>query len=187
MKVDNNLNTLLFLIVMKCLHCKKKVAINLSYLPPLCRFCFSHVIEKRIRKHIRINSLFRSGDVVVTNNNLCFYLLKKIIKNPRVKIVKKSSQKKAKIVIPWTTDDEIADFLENLFVNKKRKKTKEIKLLIRITDKEAILFAKNKNINYSPRKKKKQILHMLDKMEKKYPETRFSLLKSVDELEGIIQ
>ena len=69
-----------------------------------------------------------------------------------------------------------------ILFNKKEPKVKGIKLLRTITDKEALLFAKHNNIKFTPNKKNKRIKEILDKLERLYPQTRFSLSKSVKAL-----
>lgn len=188
---------------MKCFKCKKnKAVVDLFYIKNLCKSCFFKIIERRLRKHIRLNKLFKKNDRILIIDNLSFYLVKKIIKDLPVKIffkeipVNSLNNKKIKdyirnnkinrIVIPWTLDDEISLFLENIFLNKKTRIKKDyIKLLKTVTDKEIILFARLKNIKFRENKKNKEIKEFLDKLEYKHPETKFSLLRSINQLEKL--
>ena len=94
-----------------------------------------------------------------------------------------------KIIIPWNADKEDEYFLENIFSNQKSKfaghfiiKEKTyIKLLLPALQAEVEIFAKIKGLKFKTRKKTK-ISDMLDKLEKEYPEVKFSLLKSSQEL-----
>ena len=52
-------------------------------------------------------------------------------------------------------------------------------------DKELEAFAKAKDLSFTP-KEKGNIAELLDKLEAKHPETRFSLGKSVEEIRKII-
>jgi hypothetical protein len=141
---------------------------------------FSQRIEKRIRKDIRINRFFKKDDKIYVNDKLSKLLIEHIIGTlPKTYTNKKKANK---IVIKYTLDDECDNFLNNLLFNKKIKKIEGIKLLRTITDKEALLFAKYNNIKFIPNKKNNQIKNILDKLENLYPQTRFSLLKSIKNL-----
>ena len=56
---------------MKCVQCgKRKATVFLAHLNHLCLNCASHLIEKRIRKHMRMNRLIRREDVIWTTDTL---------------------------------------------------------------------------------------------------------------------
>lgn len=169
---------------MRCIKCKrKKQLINLASLEPLCKDCFCKVIEKRIRKKIRLNKLFKKGDRILIADELSFFLVKKIIKDLPVKLfLRKAKGKISKRVVKWTLDDELLVFLKNMFFGKKAKKPKQISILDVITDNEAIMFSKLNKIKFKPSIKDKNIANMLERLEKKYPEIRFSLSRSISEL-----
>jgi len=186
---------------MKCSHCKRNNAIlNLKYSGALCKKCFLRLIEARVRKYARLNKIFKKNDRILTIDPLSNFLVKKIIHRLPVKIHNKSvkldnlekikdytkKNKINKIIIPWTIDDECCYFLERLFLNKDKKRSKYISLLQVMTDEEALLFAKFNKINFSPNKKNKEIKHIIDSMQKKYPETKFSFVKSIEEMEKVL-
>ena len=175
---------------MLCAKCRKNIAeSSLRHLGSLCRFCFCALIEKRIRKNVRINRVFKKNDKILVVGDLCCYLVKRIIKNLPVKITRTNRIKKLrgyKAVAPSTLDDEINHFLESIFLNKKIKEAGYIKLLKNITDEEAALFAKFKGIAFKPNRKNKEVQEMLDKLSEKYPGIKFSLLKSSEEMKGIL-
>ena len=174
---------------MLCAKCgKNNSESNLKHFGSLCRFCFCALIEKRARKYIRISKFFRKNDKLLIVGDLCFYLVQSIIKGLPVKIVKISKIKNIKgykTVIPWTLDDEVNSFLGSVFSNKKTKENDCIKLLKTITDEEAALFARFKNIKFTPNKKNKDIQEMLDRLEERYPGSKFGLLKSSGEIKEI--
>jgi hypothetical protein len=136
-------------------------------------------IEKRVRKDIRINKLFKKDDKIYVSDKLSKLLIDKILGNLPKKYVSKSQANKT--VVKHTLDDECNNFLEGLMFNKK-KQVKGIKLLRTVTDKEAMLFAKYYGISFKPDKKNKKIKEILNKLENLYPQTRFSLLKSLESL-----
>ena len=183
---------------MKCKNCNRKADTGLAHLGPLCKGCFCKTVEKRIRRYVRINKIFKKNDRILIDDRLCLFLIKSIIKDLPVNIFfRKNADKRFiirnkinKVVVPWTVDDEISLFLEGVFSGRIERgllkgKGKEIKLLKNITDKEAVLFARFKGIEFKANKKKEDIAEFLNELESKYPETRFSLMKSVEELEGI--
>lgn len=168
---------------MRCVKCKRrKKLISLASLEPLCKDCFCKVIEKRIRKKIRLNKLFKKGDRILIEDELSFFLVKKIIKDLPVKLFLRKSNKANKKVIKWTLDDKLLVFLKNIFFGKKFKKREQISILDVITDNEAIMFSKINKIKFKPNIKDKNIANMLERLEKKYPEIRFSLSRSISEL-----
>ena len=114
---------------------------------------------------------------------------KKIIKNNKIN----------QVIIPWNLDDEIVYFTESLFKrgdfklldNFTQGKVFYIKLLRNVLESECILFAKCKKFKFKENlekdKQKKAIKTMLDKIDKKHAETKFSLLKSIDSLNNKIK
>src|SRR3989344_5701744 len=100
---------------MKCYKCNRPEKVHIAHLRPLCNNCFIKIIEKRIRKYIRINKLIKKNDKLLIKDPLSLYFIKKIIKSP-IKIINKKG-KNAKEVIPWSLDDECSLFLD-LFFNK---------------------------------------------------------------------
>jgi len=208
---------------MKCAVCRKKSSVKLEYMPALCKECFCKIIEKRIRKHVRINKIFSKNDRIYVKGPLCRYLVKSIIKDLPVKYTNKNPNK---IVLPYTADDACVDFLKSVFSNKSIKtkgrrdiklakanlwlskgeikqtqkqthqigaglwdtnKThqKKVKLLLPITDEEASLFAKFKHLNFKPSKKDKEIQTLLNRIQERYPETKFSLVKSYEKINNL--
>ncbi len=111
-------------------------------------------------------------------------------------IIKKNKIKQ--VIIPWNLDDEIIYFSENLF-NKgnfnylshfKQNKTSYIKLLRNVLESECLLFARYRKFKFKKKtekdKQRKDIKKMLDKINKKHAETKFSLLKSIGQLESLL-
>ncbi len=147
---------------------------------------FIRIIEKRIRKHARMNRLFKKNDKILVKGELNKYLVPKIIKDLPCKIYYKQAKGIDKIVIQWTLDDEINLFLKELLTGKKAKQNpKHIKLLKVITDKEAARFAKIKKLKFKPNKKDKAVQHLINKMTEHYPDTKYKLFKSIELLRGL--
>lgn len=186
---------------MKCVKCNKDAEISLPNLNA-CRKCFEKIIEKRVRKEIRINVLIEKNDKLLfiddgsAESKVSDYLVKKIIKGLPVSCASKKLKytlgKKiagdfSKAVIPWNTDKEGDYLLSGVFENKKIKflgnftiggKT-YIKPLLHVLHEEAVLFARGKGFEFS---EEKIAPGMLEELEKEYPEIKFSLMKSAEEI-----
>lgn len=192
---------------MSCISCNKKADVSLHHLQPYCHSCFCRMIEKRVRKFIRVNKIFKKKDSICIINDHSHdflnteFLLKNIIKDLPVKIrilkirIKNRQDflknktvlnllktKTSKIIIPWTMDDEDENFLNGIFNLKQKTKTNFIKLLIAITDEESAAFAKCRSFKISKKEDKTDIKDFLNEIENKYPGSKFGLLKSSLEL-----
>ena len=207
---------------MLCQKCNRaKAEIKLPYLSlRLCKSCFCRLIEKRVKKEIRSKELINEKEkILLLDNNskearISEYILNtaynnrlnlikvKVSKfeigfvNKKVKeIIKKNKIKQ--VIIPWSLDDEIIYFTENLFKRGDfnflghftQDKIFYIKLLRNVLESECLLFAKCRKFKFKNKpekdRQKKAIKNMLDKIDKKHSETKFSLLKSIDHLNNI--
>ena len=83
-------------------------------------------------------------------------------------------------------DDEINQFLEQIFLNKKIKENEYIKLFKDATEEELDLFSKFNKIEYIKNKKNKGIEDFINKVEDRYTGTKFKLKKSYDRLSGLL-
>jgi hypothetical protein len=192
---------------MKCIKCKKTANLKVQN-EHVCRSCFLKIIEKRVRRDLRISKLIKKNDriLLIDNNSAAakasIYLFRKITaalpaiikeKKTRYDIGQEITGKFTKIIIPWTADDEDEYLLLTIFENKKlnylgnfRKKEKVyIKLLLSVSESEAEMFCTILNFEYK-KQKKTVIRNLLDKFEAEHPEVKFSLLKSAKELKKII-
>jgi len=159
----------------------------------------NEVIEKRIRKELRLKELIKKHDKLLILDDNSYdsrnlrYLIKKIIGKMPVDIkVKKGKyipstkiRFKGKVIVPWNLDDEISLFLRYFFENKKIKYIGHydniIKPLIVITDDESKQLARYYKFKFKE-KKKDSIKEFLDKMEKRYPGTKFGIKKSIEQI-----
>lgn len=179
----------------KCCNCKRKSKSNLRHLGALCDKCFCKIIEKRVRKYVRVNKLFKKNDKIMVTDALCNYLVKSILKGLPVKLfykkvnVEKLNDKNIKdfikknkinkVVVSWTADDEAQLLLQKVFHDKKEIKDRKIvKLLNPILDDEALLFSKFKKLQFKINKKDKNLKEFIDKVEKVNPGAVFGLMKS---------
>jgi len=142
---------------------------------------FCRLIEKRVRKDLRLRELFKKNDVIYVKDSLSRLFIDLIVGELPKKFTK-DPKKANKIVVKYTMDDKCNDFIEKLFYKKEKKAWKGISVLETITDKEALLFARYNNIKFIPNKKDEKTKEMLDKLENMYPQTRFSISRSIDSL-----
>jgi tRNA(Ile)-lysidine synthase TilS/MesJ len=193
---------------MKCVKCRAEATVHLDNLDS-CRGCFQKIIQKRVRKEIRIKSLIVKGDKILVLDDgsaeakLAVYLLKEIIKGLPVKIEQKKGKyvigeeikgNYDKIILPWNADKE-GEYLLRCFFEKKKplylsnfgiKGKKYIKPLVHVMHKEAAEFCRIKKIKFTDNKETSLASEMISKLQKQYPEIVFSLVKSSEELKKII-
>lgn len=188
--------------VMRCVKCGK-AAEEKSI--AACKNCFVKIIEKRVRKEIRINRLFRKGDRVALIDDksaeakVSGFMIKSILGNlPMEFSVKKadyhlgklSGGKSDKVIIPWCADLESEYLLSCVFENKNPEHLGHfmkggkmyIKLLLPLIRREVEEFARIKGLRYYKKKKKSQAMKMLDTLETEYPDIKFGVLRSSREL-----
>jgi tRNA(Ile)-lysidine synthase TilS/MesJ len=182
---------------MKCIKCNSQAEIlNIQ----ACSRCFVKIIEKRVRKEIRFNKLISKNDtILIIDDNSAeaqvnMYVINHIVKGLPLNIIIKKSRFKLgqkfsganKVVVPWNTDKEDEYFLTGILNNTnllylghyKLNETQYIKLLLRISASEVKTFAEINRMSYKGNNTKSIISEMIDKLEREYPETKFSLLKS---------
>ncbi len=182
---------------MKCVKCSKNKVIFTSL--RLCRVCFLNVIERRVRKKFRLKKLIRKHDslLIIDDNSYdaknLIYLVKKIIgKMPVSMKIMKGKYKpgtkikfKGKVIVPWNLDDEVSMFLKYFFENKKIRYIGHydniIKPLVVVTADESKQFARLMKFKFKDKKKDK-VNEFLDKMEKRYPGTKFGVAKSIKQM-----
>ncbi len=169
---------------MKCIHCSSKAKYKFTD-KQLCAKCLCKVIEKRVRKYLRLSKAIKKGDKVYVDSDVCKFFIDSIISFPIVKV--KTKEKADKVVVPWTLDHECMLFMDkfggkNFNIEKENKKI--IKLFITIDEKSLIEFCKIKKIKYKQMKQNK-LKKELDKLVVKYPEIKYSLGKSIEILKKI--
>lgn len=193
---------------MKCVKCNGKATIHLDNLDA-CNGCFQKIVQKRVRKEIRINKLIEKNDKLLILDDesaeakLMLPLLKEILKDLPVTIdIKKLKYelgqeikgKHNKVIIPWNADKE-GEYLLNCFFeeakpkylsNFKLKEKTYLKPFIHVMHKEIIEFCKIRQINFKEIKTASLASEMIDNLQKEYPEITFSLVKSSEELKKII-
>ena len=139
--------------------------------------------ERKLRKAIKLNPI-KKDELVLVEDKIVEFCLKKAVKGLQHKVVK--SGKHDKKVVLWTLDDEDKELLRCVLNNKKLKKenSKIIKLFKFVSDEELLQYAKANKI--SLKIKKDEIKDLVAKLSEKYPQTRYSLLKSYDAIKKLI-
>lgn len=151
----------------------------------LCNNCFSRLIEQKIKKNLREYRLTKGMKLSITDEG-CKYIIEKIINLP-IEIVDEP-ESADKIILPWTLDDENEEFLGRMFEDKKlvvpddENKVKLFKTLSRTDMKN---YFKIKKVKYTV--EKTELGNMIDKLEKKYPGLKTSLLKSQEKIKELIK
>lgn len=181
---------------MQCQKCKLP-AIEGTLLQ-LCTSCFGRLVERRVGKELREHNLIKKDGVYVVENDLCAFVFKAIIKGMPVTVLKSGDENNPdNVSIPvdairilcWTLDDEIASLFLDVLDGKETlhlgQAKGSIKLFLPLTDKELSIYADIKGFDFTP-KPKGQIKTMLDSLEEKHPETRFSVASSAKELARIM-
>ena len=189
---------------MNCVKCKNKATVKVQNLNA-CEDCFVKIIEKRVRKELRINKLIQKNDKILLIDDgsaeyyISNYLLPRIIKDLPVTITttkttfelgKYVKGKYDKVIVPWNTDKEDEYFLNCVFENKempylghyKIKNKTYVKLSLPVLQSEVETFARIKKFKFKNQNKKSTVSERVDELEKEYPEIKFSLLKSSREI-----
>ena len=183
-----------------CYHCKKKepyLKIDF-YTHKLCKKCFIGIVEKRIRKYIRVNELFDARDNICVINDgsssgiLSEYMIRELSEKMPIRITvrkrlsESAAEKFDKIILPINADRYTDSFFDKLFFGNAREFYKDnkkiISILQSITEKECHHFVKIKKLG-----EPKLENHLLDEFESPYPETKFASLKSIELLGKIIK
>lgn len=163
---------------MSCDDCAKE-----PYFEKLCKSCFIDQMEKRIRREIRMNAPIQKDETLIITEPLCETVIREIIQSMPVTITR-DVHARGKRVLSWTLDDEIHHFLSRFLSGEESTGLghgNNIKLFLPIREKELEAFARAKGFSYAPKPKDK-LRELVDKFEAKYPETKFSLAKSVEEI-----
>ncbi len=170
---------------MVCKNCKKE-----PYFENLCRNCFTKSFEKKSRKEIRGIFEKDSKIYIESNNDSNTYALNKFL-NSLGHPLKYTSKKVANfILIPWSLENEVLDFLEHFLMGDINKIKKDIGMRVfkNLTQKEIDLYAISKGY----KSKAKKLIHissiskMIEELELKYPGIKKAVLNGVKEYKAIL-
>ncbi len=172
---------------MNCLSCQKEIPTKLGYVSNsyrFCKFCFSHIIEKRVRKYLKDHPL-KKDQRIVASNPVPLYFAQQVMHIP-LTILKRASKKSDTVILLETLDDLVVAYLEHLLSGKKAKKQKKNTLLLfsSVTDEELTLYCQYHNLAFTP--KKHPLKAFLLRMEAEHPGTIQALYKSMQDLKEIL-
>ncbi len=173
---------------MNCLNCQREITTKLGCISNChryCKNCFSHIIERRVRKYIREQGPLKRNQRIVVSDLLREHFIKHITHVPLV-VVKKRQKENDLSVILYTLDDVVVQFLNHFLLGKKKQKQNKNRLFLfsTVTDEELGLYCVYHHLGFVP--KKHPLKEMLTKMEKQQPGTLYALYKSAKELSGIL-
>ncbi|HLD89137.1 MAG TPA: hypothetical protein VI894_02940 [Candidatus Nanoarchaeia archaeon] len=173
---------------MKCINCRMEGKIQLYFKQFMCDSCFAEMVERRTRKEMRAEKLFKKNDNITVLDDDSFKakvaveILKSALKNlpAEINAVKKITDTGKKIIVPWSIDDENREFLERIFFDKKiENNSNQIKILKSLTDAEIKIFADIKKLKHKTCEEKNDFFsNQLVKIHSKYPTTRYALAKT---------
>ena len=172
---------------MNCLSCQKEIPTKLGYVSNshrFCKFCFSHIIEKRVRKYLKDHPLKRAQRVVASHP-ASLYFAQQVMHIP-LTILKRPSKKSDTIILLETLDDCAVAYLEHLLSGKKFLKQKKNTLLLfsPVTDEELSLYCQYHKIPFFA--KKHPLKPFLLRVETEHPGTIQALYKSTQDLKEIL-
>ncbi len=196
-----------------CHKCRKKTRYHADF----CKTCFCTVLERRIKKYLGQHELIKKNDVLYVDNDLVEYFLKTLFTLPLTIVrTLTTNVVPNKRVLAWTMDHELEQFLDCL-INKGTlpREKKGVKFFLPVTRDELHAYARAQKLPLSNDLKpmpKKELLKqsglasipgsggaavplstiqtpadILNELEKRHPETRHSLIKSIEQLKLILK
>lgn len=142
---------------------------------------FLTIIEKRVRKNLRIKKKIKGKSVEILNDQSKEFFMAKLLlenifgKHLEIKEVRKSNKK---TLIPTNLDREIKEKLSIYFSNKKLKGN-EIKILDNVLEEEIIIFCKLHTIRIGKKEEKNELIETIEKSQ---PGTKFAMAKSFEKI-----
>lgn len=175
-------------MVTKCVKCGKKASINLRYgQQNYCDKHFIELVEKRVRKEIRKHyevdfqkkyELYNDGSAEYEILN---YFLNSIFENNLpIKTIKRYKDEDT-VFQPTNLENEIGKFMQTFFQNKDFEFTNTLKPLRVVPLKEIKELKRILNIEKPVTNKHNAFI---EELQKKYPSTKFSILKSLKHFEN---
>jgi hypothetical protein len=178
----------------KCQKCSRQTS------QEFCDSCFADILEKRVRKEIRVNNLLSKGDRILViddgsaESKLATIILPRLLKElpVRIRILKMKhvlgkvwKGHDDRVIIPWNADMETSYVLECIATGKEPRwlgnyhigKQIFIKLFMPCLQSEVERLARLHDLEFR-RRGKGTVNFFLDTLESEYPEVKFSIMKS---------
>lgn len=140
---------------------------------------FLTMIEKRVRKNLRIKKKVKGKSVEILNDQSKEFFMTKLLlenifgKHLEIKEVRKSNKK---TLIPTNLDREIKEKLAN-YLNNKKAKEKKTKILDNVLEEEIIIFCKLHKIRIGKKEEKNELIESIEKAQSG---TKFAMAKSFE-------
>ena len=185
---------------MNCKKCGKKGDIKFVE-GFLCSGCFLQIIEKRVRKYVRLNKFFSKGDKILVCDELSEFLIRDILNGLPIEIVRRKvskndvfsdktvlkllkTKKITKVVFSWTADDESSGFLGGFLEGRLADSgdARFVKLLRNISEEDAAVFAKLNGIKFE-RSKFGRAHQLIEQISKNHPDVKYGLLRAGEKLD----
>jgi hypothetical protein len=164
--------------------CGKPAETAFQHLGPLCRQCFTDVIQRRCRKALKDAGWLQPGQKIrLPNGNTLQDNAAKHIFRQVVKGLPLEETGDGTIIEGKTADDEAEGFLQQMFEGKLDDKN-EINLLANVSTAELEKYCEFEGITGS-KAPKTELREKLEKLEQKYPGTMFALQKGKDSFKKI--
>lgn len=161
---------------MECCRCGKGAEIS-TRAGGFCKGCFRRRIEKRVRAHIRKGRLFRVSDRVYCEDSVTRTLIERIFKGAPLKIA--DSARDALVLSQRTMDDENALAMKAIF-DGERIPASSRSVLSCLTDEEVERYAELVGVEFTPSERDAAVEQFLATMRERYPDTPYSLKRSID-------
>ena len=163
-----------------CGSCKAPATTNLGHLGPLCKGCFAQILRKRVRKAIKDFGWRTQGQTIfyeekTAQNKAAIMLFKDA--TPGLKLELVSADKAEVIMVSKTADDEVENFMNQLFEGKLDPVKKCLNVLANVSTEEIQKYCELKNID-GEIPQKSELRGHLETLENRYRGTIFSLQKS---------
>lgn len=184
---------------MRCIRCKKDADVILPHLSA-CNSCFCRIIEKRIRKQMRVNELFSKGETVHILDDqsaasaIISSLLPEVLSYKRIEFIicEKIPNNAAKAVLPWTLDDELNSALKSIFLGDEMiypakrfdPAIQTVMPLISVTREEIERYADINGLKFTETEDTEPLLSFRG-MFRQHPEIPFNFFKNIQRLKYI--
>ncbi len=182
---------------MRCKKCRRVIGRG-----EFCRPCLVKVIERRVRKHMRLDAVIKKGSRILVMDPLSGYFARALL--PVVEIIRKPKssfgikswdntiynnimlrhhirQNRIDIAFaPLPMETGLEDYIRKLFLGKTSmviKRGRIFPLFSQVTTEELALFCDYKRLRFTPAKGK--IMNLLRMMEESYPGTKASFAKAI--------
>jgi hypothetical protein len=171
---------------MTCCQCKLDATISLSYTErEYCNHCFEEYIEKRVRKDIRLNKNIEPLDTVYVLDDgskeayIARHFLQSVFEDNLTVETTNDPDRDGKVVVPTNMDRWLSEKLQEFLANEFKPRSRLI-LLDNVLEEEIVALCR---ILGRDAEATEDVNMLIEEMEAKYPDTKFSLHSAFEKLE----